>query len=65
VAGERRQLARVGRLVKSEEDQCQTGIIAILVEQWAEPAGEIDPHRNVATLVITETIKNNRIVVTI
>src|SRR5437773_4837797 len=56
VSGERRQLARIGRLVEREQDQSKARVVAVRVEQLGQISRVFRGNRDVAALVWSEAV---------
>ena len=63
VAGQRGQLAGVGRLVQGEQDQRQPRVVAEGVEQRLQVARELGGSRDVGALVAAEALEQQPVVV--
>src|ERR1700679_2494560 len=63
VAGERSKLAGVGRFVEGEEDEGETGVVAVSVEQRTERADVLGGRGHVGALVAAKLFVDGAVVV--
>ena len=63
--GDRRKLARIGRLVEREENQRQSRVVAVFVQQRLQTPRVINLNGNVAAFVETEALENQRVVIAV
>src|SRR5882672_1037063 len=62
-AGERREFARIARLVEREQDDREVARVAYVVEQRLQCLDVVRAHRNVGALVAAERAEQRRIVI--